>query len=109
MKNTKTTLIKWLQTQGIEQGLSIGLIDNLIIEITPVCTRLRLNVLEVLKKASSQSNCHNLGQLKENIRFYLKKEILKIKRLKEEQNRVEEVYTPVSKETLEWFRTRTIN
>lgn len=107
MKNIKTTLIKWLQTQGIEQGLSIGMIDNLIIEITPVCTKLRLNVLEVLKKASSQSNCHNIGQLKENIRHYLKKEILKRKRLKE--NQVEEVYTPVSKETLNWFRTRIIN
>lgn len=111
MKDIKRTLIKWLRSIGLEEAQAYSVLDGIILKMLPTCEKLRMQPLKVLEKASNQTNCTSIDMLKKNINFVFSKEIKKRQRAKEQVNYIEqrESGTPVSKETLERFRTRIIN
>jgi hypothetical protein len=104
----KQKLIKWIQSMGFELEQSIGIADGIVQKMLKPCAKLKLNPDYVLGKAMNNTNCTNLANLKENINFILKKEILKRQRLQENTKYIRSE-PKVSKETLERYRSRVIN
>lgn len=111
MKDIKRTLIKWLRSIGLEEAQAYSVLDGIIIKMLPTCEKLGMQPLKVLEKASNQTNCTSIDMLKKNINFVFTKEIKKRQRARTQINIkiAREAETSVSKETLQWFRTRIIN